>query len=315
MAAPKHVYETFIKATPAEVWAAITRPEFTERYFHNTRFESDLTPGAGVRYVVGDGTTAVEGTIEELDIGERLVMTWHVLYDAAMADEPPSRVEWILRPADDAGSITRLTLRHFDLGLSPRTSDNVAVGWVGVLDGMKTLLETGEPLGEVLIDDAGAAESPASAGDRSEHRRLAAAANGEAWELLASDELAEGDREELVERGYASAYHWRRATEPGAVEQARAAWLLARIHALLGHPDAAVGHAERCSALTAAADGADFDTAYAHEALARAYALAGRVEEAAKERVAAASVAIADPQDREIFEADLAAEPWFGLEA
>ena len=308
MAAPKHVYETFIKATPAEVWAAITRPEFTERYFHRTRVQSDLTAGSGIRYVMADGATAVQGSVEAVDVGRRLVITWHVLYDAAMADEPPSRVEWILTPANDEGTVTRLTLRHLDLGLSPRTSDNVALGWVGVLDGMKTLLETGQPLGEVNIETASDAEDP------SEHRRVAATANGEAWELLGRSDLSSSDLEELLERGYASAYHWRRATEPGAVQRARAAWLLARIHTVAGHPEAALESAHRCAELTAAAaDRADFDTAYAHEALARAYALAGRPDDAAAERATAAAIALADPEDRQIFESDLAAEPWFGL--
>jgi hypothetical protein len=69
-----------------------------------------------------------------------------------MAEEPPSRVEWILRPANADGTVTRVTLRHLDLGMSPLTSDNVAVGWVGVLESMKSLLETGEGLGDLHID-------------------------------------------------------------------------------------------------------------------------------------------------------------------
>jgi hypothetical protein len=40
MSAPKHLYETFVPATPDEVWAAITRPEFTTRYFFGTAFDA-----------------------------------------------------------------------------------------------------------------------------------------------------------------------------------------------------------------------------------------------------------------------------------
>lgn len=154
MAAPRHVYETFIRATPAEVWAAITRPELTRRYFHHTSFESALEPGAGHRFVNADGSTAVDGVVEAVDEGRRLVITWHVLYDATMAEEPPSRVEWVLRPANADATVTRVTLRHLDLDASPRTSDNVALGWVGVLDSLKTLLETGEPLGDLDLGPA-----------------------------------------------------------------------------------------------------------------------------------------------------------------
>jgi uncharacterized protein YndB with AHSA1/START domain len=151
VSAPNHIYETFIKATPSEVWAAITEPEFTQRYFHHTSFRAELRPGAAHQYVLPDGTSAVDGVIEELEHERRLVMTWHVLYDTAMADEPVGRVEWILRPANDEATITRLTLRHFDLEQSPLTSNNVAIGWYGVLHSMKTLLETGEPLGDITI--------------------------------------------------------------------------------------------------------------------------------------------------------------------
>jgi hypothetical protein len=58
---------------------------------------------------------------------------------------------------------------------------------------------------------------------------------------------------------------------------------------------------------------ADFDLAYAHEATARALACLGRRDEAIAARAAATAVPIADIEDRNIVEADLAAEPWFGL--
>lgn len=100
-----------------------------------------------------------DGVIEEFDPPRRLVMTWHVLYDAEMEKEQPSRVEWDLAPASAERTVTRLTLRHRDLGMSPLTWANVRLGWVGVLDGMKTLIETGEPLGDVTFAD----ESPSDA--------------------------------------------------------------------------------------------------------------------------------------------------------
>ena len=41
-------------------------------------------------------------------------MTWHVLYDAAMAEEPPGRVEWLL--TENGDGVTRVTTVHRDLG-------------------------------------------------------------------------------------------------------------------------------------------------------------------------------------------------------
>lgn len=309
MAATRHIYESFIRATPGEVWAAITQPEFTRRYFHHTAFTTDLRPGSAHRYVLPDGADAVDGIIEEVEPGRRLVLTWHVLYDSAMAEEPPGRVEWILRPANDEGTVTRVTLRHLDLGMSPLTSNNVAVGWVGVLESMKSLLETGEGLGDLHIDS-----EPSSGDDRSAHRRLAAAANGEAWELLSTDNLDESQRDELVERAHASAYHWRRGADPEAVEQARACWLLARAHIVARNVEPALRQAARCAVLTEGSPGSkDFDVAYAHEARARALALAGRGDDAERERAAALAVPIAAAEDRTIVEADIAAGPWFDL--
>ena len=73
-----HVYQTFIRASAEQVWAAITDPEFTKRYFHRTAFESTLEPGSPYRMVLPDGSDAVVGTIEEVEPNKRLVMTWRI---------------------------------------------------------------------------------------------------------------------------------------------------------------------------------------------------------------------------------------------
>ena len=148
MAAPQHLYQIYIKTDPDRVWQAITDPEFTTRYFHRTAIESSLEPGSRYRYVLPDGETAATGDLEVVEPGRRLVLTWQALYDAELAAEPPGRVEWSLSPANDEATVTRVQVRHYDLGLSPKTWANVADGWEAILDGMKTLLETGEPLGE-----------------------------------------------------------------------------------------------------------------------------------------------------------------------
>ena len=72
--------------------------------------------GAGVRYLMADGTAAVVGEIEVVDPPRHLVMTWRALYDATMAEEPPSRVEWFL---DESDGVTTVTTIHRDLGAEP----------------------------------------------------------------------------------------------------------------------------------------------------------------------------------------------------
>jgi uncharacterized protein YndB with AHSA1/START domain len=310
MALAAHVYETFVKATPERVWQAITDPEYTRRYFHATAVTSTFEPGSPVRYVMADGSDAVEGVIEEIEANRRLVMTWHVLYDAALAEEPVSRVEWVLTPANDDATVTRVTLRHLDLGASPGVWASVELGWVGVLDSMKTLLETGEALGTVDTGSRRASDDVAA----DWHRAQAIEANNSAWELLDGRRLDPGEVDDLLARAYAAAYHWARASGRTPANAARASWLMSRAHAVLGQGDLALHHADRCAAACTAAGLGDFDLAYAHEARARALACLGRTDEAAAERSAAATVEIADPEDRAIFEGDLAAGPWWSLD-
>src|SRR4029079_991732 len=144
MAITKHVYQIFIKATPEAVWEAIVEQSWQRAFSHETSFDSPPVKGEPYRTTIANGGPAVDGVIEELDPPNRLVMTWHVLYDAAMSGETPSRVEWIVEPMGEG--LTRLRLEHGDLALSPLTWANVKDGWVYVLDGLKTVIETGESL-------------------------------------------------------------------------------------------------------------------------------------------------------------------------
>ncbi|MET0459198.1 MAG: SRPBCC family protein [Ilumatobacteraceae bacterium] len=312
MPAPRHVFQTYIRATPETIWRAIVDPVFTRRYFHRTAIRSTFTPGDAVRYVLPDGVDAVTGVIEEADPPHRLVMTWRVLYDPTMAAEPPSRVEWILTPGDDG--VTRVTTIHRDLALSPRTSDSVGDGWPWILDSLKSLLETGEPLAGDPPGDGGPAD-PAPTDDAlgEWHRARAVEANNSTWELLEGDELSDDEADDLLGRAYTAAHHWRRAARSGPEHAARAAWLVSRAQVTIGQGAAALRHADRTAAIVDDAGLGDFDLAYAHEARARALACLGRLDEAADELAAARAVPVADPEDLAIVELDLAAGPWFGL--
>lgn len=313
MAATAHLYEIFIKAPRQRVWDALIKEEDTVRYFHGTRFESTFEPGAPyVSRMVANGAPAVDGVIEEFDPPNRLVMTWRFLYDEAMAAEPHGRVEWLLADANADGTVTRVTVRHGDLSQSPKTWQAVKLGWVGVLDNLKTLLETGEPMGEV--DTAG----PDGATDDAEaqwHRTQGITANNSIWELLDGRELSADDGDELLARAYASVYHWKRAARSGPINQARGAYMIAKAHTVLGQVDMAVHWIDRYAVLLAEAGdaAADFDHAYLHEGRARAYALAGRTDEARADLAAARAYPVTDEEDRKIYEADLAQGPWFGL--
>ena len=310
MAAARHVYEVYIKAPPEQVWEAITDPTFTRQYFHHTDLETTFEPGAPYRFGLPDGRDAVVGIIEECDPPHRLVMTWSAQYRPDLAAEPPSRVTWVLTPMGDG--LTRLVLEHGDLAKSPQTWAAVEHGWNWVLDGLKTLVETGTSLPDIA---EGAGDPPASDPEGEWHRTMGIAANNGTWEGLGkpAHQRTPDDDEAMTQSAYAAAYHWARAARRGPANDARAQWLLARVWAVRGVGVVALHHADRCAAAVEAADLQDFDLAYAHEARARALACLGRMEEAASELAAAHVVAIADPQDKAIVDDDLVAEPWYGL--
>jgi uncharacterized protein YndB with AHSA1/START domain len=144
-----HVYQIYIAATPEQVWTAIIDSEWTRRYFHSTAYAEPPEQGRPYRTVVADGRPAVDGVVEEMQppsMGRpgRFVHTWHTLYDPDLAEEPASRVEWTVERAGEG--LTRVRLVHGNLEQSPLTWQNVKDGWIWILDSMKTLLETGQPL-------------------------------------------------------------------------------------------------------------------------------------------------------------------------
>jgi uncharacterized protein YndB with AHSA1/START domain len=134
------VYSVFILATPEQIWEAITKPEFTERYFHGVRIE--LRDGRRVS-AVGDMEWSEE--ILESDPPRRLVHQWISGYDPELAAEEPSRLTWEIAPQENGPTL--LTVVHDRLEGAPKTAEGVSgTGWMFVLSGLKTLLETGKPL-------------------------------------------------------------------------------------------------------------------------------------------------------------------------
>ena len=139
------VYAVFIKASPEQIWDAITKPEFTSRYFYGANVESTLERGEPFLGWSPDREQLwTDGEVLDADPPHRLSYTWRALYDEETANEEPSRVTWEIESQD--GGVTKVTVVHDQLEKSPKTAENVAGGWMYILSGMKTLLETGEPL-------------------------------------------------------------------------------------------------------------------------------------------------------------------------
>lgn len=138
-----HIYSVYIKAPPDRVWRAITDGDDTVRYYYGTRVASDWTPGSTLTYAYPDGTTAADGKVIELDPGRRVVMSFHPRWDPVIMAEGPVRMTWEVAPSDDGG--TKLTVTSALLPNS-KTSEEFAGGIVYIVSGLKTFVETGEPL-------------------------------------------------------------------------------------------------------------------------------------------------------------------------
>jgi uncharacterized protein YndB with AHSA1/START domain len=136
------VYQVFIRSTPEAIWEAITKPEFTEKYFHGSRIEITL---AGRRSFGPDGEVRGDSPVLEFDPPRKLVHGWQSLYDPEFAEEEPSRVTWEIEP--QGSGFCKLTVTHDQLEGAPKTAESVSgEGWMMVISGLKTVLETGKGL-------------------------------------------------------------------------------------------------------------------------------------------------------------------------
>ncbi len=143
MNAPKHVYEVYIRTSPEKLWRAITDPAFTSQYFYQTSVRSTWKVGDTVEHVRPDGVVALSGKVLEVAPPRKLVHTFCAMHDEEEKKERPSRVTWEIEPR---GDVCLLKLTHDDFDGETRTFHSVKLGWNPVLSGLKTLLETGEPL-------------------------------------------------------------------------------------------------------------------------------------------------------------------------
>ncbi len=306
MAITRHQYRIYIKAPIEQVWNALLDPAFTRRCFHGTAFETP--PVAGQPYqMVDGGKPAIDGAIEVLDPPHRLVQTWRFLDDGLMASEQPSRVEWTLAVAGEG--LTRLDVVHGDLARSPMTWAFAGEGWPWILNALKTVVETGDDLPEVsaLPRPGEIAEASDAAGDW--HREQGIECNNSIWDLIGNERRSPADDEELLRRAYSSAYHWQRARGTGPANEARALYMLAKVHLLTGQGARSLHYADACLEQCVQHGLADFDLAYAHEARARALRDLGREEEGLAAWATAKQVPVVDPEDRDIVEADFADAP------
>jgi uncharacterized protein YndB with AHSA1/START domain/DNA-binding transcriptional ArsR family regulator len=139
----RHIQQIHIRTSPERLWEAITQPRFTRDYFYGTLVESTWRKGDALAYRNPDGTLAAEGTVLEADPPRRLVHTLSALWDDAVTPDPAHRVTWTI---EAMGPVCKLTVEHEGFARATATLKSVQGGLSVILDGLKTLLETGQPL-------------------------------------------------------------------------------------------------------------------------------------------------------------------------
>ena len=134
-----------IKATPEQVWDALTNGTITPAYYIGFEADFDLEAGKPYRYTAG-GNEVITGSVLAVEPGRSLTTTFNGSWAPDVAELPESTVTFtIFEPFMPMPGVTFLSLVHEGL---PETeaAAHLEIGWVSILSGLKTLLETDAPM-------------------------------------------------------------------------------------------------------------------------------------------------------------------------
>lgn len=140
---PDHIFQVFIRTTPEQLWQALIDGDITQQYYFGSRVDSTWKAGATYRYPNPNGGVFVEGKVLEVDPPRRLVTSFRPLWQVGGENAPSSTVTWEIEPV---GAVCKLTLTHAGLEPDSPLTQGIIEGWGQILSGLKTLLETGQPL-------------------------------------------------------------------------------------------------------------------------------------------------------------------------
>ncbi|WP_019831962.1 SRPBCC family protein [Sphingomonas sp. PR090111-T3T-6A] len=145
---PDFVYVIYIRASAQAVWDALTDGHSTASFWYGRTNESTWKKGDIVTFRAPSGEIDFTGEITESDPPHRLSHGFLHGAPGPMRDEGSSRVTYDITPVED-GTV-RLTLMHSGFPEGSVIRPGIARGWPVILSGLKTLLETGRPLADML---------------------------------------------------------------------------------------------------------------------------------------------------------------------
>lgn len=134
-----------IRAEAATIWAALTDGAVTPAYYYGFSAEYPASPAQPYRYTAG-GAEMITGIVHEFEPERSIRMSFngHWQPDVDELDESSVTIE-LAPPSMPLPGVTVLTLTHHGLPDTP-AARNLGHGWVMILSGLKTLVETGAPL-------------------------------------------------------------------------------------------------------------------------------------------------------------------------
>ena len=109
--------------------------------------------------------------------------------------------------------------------------------------------------------------------DEKYHRKFAIELFNYTWTLLEKENRDKDDDLDMINAAHASRFHWGKIGNPINFE--RGDWQISRVYAILDKSEQALIYANKCLEICQKNNIGDFDLAFAYEALARAYAIAG----------------------------------------
>ena len=150
---PDYLYVTYIRTTPEKLWEALTKGDFSEKYWFGYRMETEWKVGADFRLRAPDGNIDKNwvGKVLEYNPFQRLSYSTFLCTDKTVTANKRNGPTTVTYELEAMGPMVRLRLIHEnliseDFESDPNTWKGINNGWPAVMSGLKSLLETGQAI-------------------------------------------------------------------------------------------------------------------------------------------------------------------------